>query len=1374
MSLQSPLSLSEREELERLRHRVEQLEQGEERYRRSEEKFRKFVETTRDWVWEVDEHAVYTYASRRIRDILGYEPEEVIGKTPFDLMPPEEAARVAQIFGPIAAARQPFTLLENTNRHKDGRLVVLETSGTPIFDTSGTFRGYHGIDRDITRRKLDEGAIRRTTAHLEALIRESPLAVVELDEQGCIRRWNEAATRLFGWTEQEVLGRELPYVPPGREEEADRLWERAMSGDCPRNLELRRMRKDASCVDVALWATVLRNEEGLAIGSIGFFVDITDRKRAEEALQKQRLFLRQVIDINPNFVFAKDRQGCFTLVNQAVAEVYGTTVKELIGKTDADFNSNPEEVKFFREMDLRVMDNREELFIPEERITDAAGKVRWLQMVKRPLLNDRGEADHVLGVATDITLRKQAEEALRLSEERFRRMFEDAPLGMVLVGPDTKLLKANRRFCEMVGYDESEVVGNTYALYTHHDDLSRNLELTDQFFRGERQVYTLDKRYRCKNGEEKWVRVTTTGMIEPAGEARVLLAMVEDITERHLVQKALQESRERLALAIDAARLGFWDWDLHTQRVTWSPMVHRIFGLPDHGFSGRYADYLDFVHPNDRPIVTEAIAQALQGTGAYALEHRILWPDGSLHWLECKGEVVRGAGGQATRMVGTVMEITQRKRAEEERTKALRDLENVMETVPDLIYRLDMDVRLVGWNRKTETVTGFTSDELMLRPALEFIAGEDRARVAQAILRAFEEGYAEVEANLLRKDGRAIPYHWTGATLKDKQGRVIGLTGVGRDISERKRIEASLRESEERYRMLVDFLPCGVFVYCEGRTAYINHAGAKIMGATSPREITDRPTFEFVHPDYREEVLASAQRILSGGDAVRRAERIYLKLDGTPITVEVEAAPITWNGKPAIQGIFSDITERKRAEAALRESEERFAKAFRSSPYPMVISEIESGLCLDANDAAIHLFGHPREEVAGKTVEELRLWPTPEHRKEFIRRLKELGALRNVEVSLRMESGELRQCLVSAEQIELNRKPCLVTIGYDVTDQRRAERNLRFTQFAVDRAADMVFWIDRDARLLYVNDAACRQLGYTREELLRMTVADIDPDYQLAAWPAHWEDLRRQKRLRFETRHRTKEGEIYPAEVVANYVTFEGKEYDFAFTRDITQRRRAEEALRASDQELRRAFDERERISQDLHDGILQSLYAVGLQLDAAGRLLATSPRQAKRELHSAISHLNRTIEDVRGFITHLKLDPLQGRNFKQAIQTVVHAFQKFDENQCRVSISPAAVSRMTRQQSLHLLSIVREAVSNSVRHGRASEIHVALRRRRKAVRLEVRDNGIGFDPAAPPRRGFGLGNMKARSSKIGGRLNILSDRKVGTRVVLELPQELS
>jgi len=118
-----------------------------------EERFRNLVETTSDWVWEVDEGCVYTYVSPRVRDILGYDPGEILGKRPFDLMPPAEATRVAELFEPIAAARVPFHTLENVNLHRDGRLVVLETNGVPFFDSDGEFRGYRGIDRDITERK---------------------------------------------------------------------------------------------------------------------------------------------------------------------------------------------------------------------------------------------------------------------------------------------------------------------------------------------------------------------------------------------------------------------------------------------------------------------------------------------------------------------------------------------------------------------------------------------------------------------------------------------------------------------------------------------------------------------------------------------------------------------------------------------------------------------------------------------------------------------------------------------------------------------------------------------------------------------------------------------------------------------------------------------------------------------------------------------------------------------------------------------------------------------------------------------------------------------------------------------------------------------
>ena len=149
---------------------------------------------------------------------------------------------------------------------------------------------------------------------------------------------------------------------------------------------------------------------------LGVVMDITERKRAEEALEKERSFLRQVIDIEPNFIFAKDREGRFTLANRAVAEAYGTTVENLIGKTDADFNLNNDEVESFRRADLEVIETLHERFIAEEHITDAKGTVRWLQTVKRPIVGKNGFADQVLGASTDITRRKRTE--LELQEQR--------------------------------------------------------------------------------------------------------------------------------------------------------------------------------------------------------------------------------------------------------------------------------------------------------------------------------------------------------------------------------------------------------------------------------------------------------------------------------------------------------------------------------------------------------------------------------------------------------------------------------------------------------------------------------------------------------------------------------------------------------------------------------------------------------------------------------------------------------------------------------------------------------------------------------------------------------------------------------------------
>jgi PAS domain S-box-containing protein len=172
----------------------------------------------------------------------------------------------------------------------------------------------------------------------------------------------------------------------------------------------------------------------LGVANVQLKSEVAERKMAESELAQQRSFLRQVIDLNPNFIFAKDREGRFTLVNQALAETFGKKVEELIGKTDHDLSPKTDEVDHFRQDDLEVMDTLREKFIAEETITDKQGQVRWLQTVKRPILSEDGVANQILGIATDITIRKKTEEALSRSEELLRQSQKMEAVGKLAGG----------------------------------------------------------------------------------------------------------------------------------------------------------------------------------------------------------------------------------------------------------------------------------------------------------------------------------------------------------------------------------------------------------------------------------------------------------------------------------------------------------------------------------------------------------------------------------------------------------------------------------------------------------------------------------------------------------------------------------------------------------------------------------------------------------------------------------------------------------------------------------------------------------------------------------------------------------------------------
>jgi len=224
---------------------------------------------------------------------------------------------------------------------------------------------------------------------------------------------------------------------------------------------------------------------------------------------------------------------------------------------------------------------------------------------------------------------------------------------------------------------------------------------------------------------------------------------------------------------------------------------------------------------------------------------------------------------------------------------------------------------------------------------------------------------------------------------------------------------------------------------------------------------------------------------------------------------------------------------------------------------------------------------------------------------------------------------------------------------------------------------------------------------------------------------------------------------------------------------DVTDVKEAEEALRQHEQDLRRAMEERERISQDLHDGILQSLYAVGLGLESCKPLINERRHdQALETMGTAIRQLNHIMAEVRNFIAGLESEVLQGGNFEAAVRTVIHTVTESYPLDCRVRIERAALGHVPTDRGLQVLNILREALSNSVRHAKASQISVSVRRLRRTIRLRIHDNGIGFDLKTVTGTGHGLLNMAARAKKIGAGFNLHPAPGHGTTITLDLPKE--
>ncbi|MGC3971754.1 MAG: PAS domain S-box protein [Pirellulales bacterium] len=376
------------------------------------------------------------------------------------------------------------------------------------------------------------------------------------------------------------------------------------------------------------------------------------------------------------------------------------------------------------------------------------------------------------------------------------------------------------------------------------------------------------------------------------------------------------------------------------------------------------------------------------------------------------------------------------------------------------------------------------------------------------------------------------------------------------DIEDRKRAEAEVRRTAELLKAVASGTSDAIFVKDrDGKYLFFNEAAARFAGKPVAEVIGSDDTSLFDSAS-TQLVMDRDRRIMATG-AVETAEET-LTADGRTYTFLATKAPYRDESGAVVGtiGISVDITQRKLDDQALRENEQRYRALFESCGDAIFVLDFD-GQIHSANPTATRISGYSHDELLAMRIQDLDCSSDATQVPERMAGLRS-GETIAFEVTHRRKDGSTYPVDVVATPITIGDRRFVLAFDRDVSVRKAAESSLRLTQFSTDRAVDAVFWVAPDGEILYVNDAACRTLGYDRDELVGRTVPDIDPSFPATGWPAHWEEIKRRGSFTFESDHRTKDGRAIRTEITVNYLRHEGREYNCAVMRDVTERRETE------------------------------------------------------------------------------------------------------------------------------------------------------------------------------------------------------------------------
>jgi PAS domain S-box-containing protein len=797
---------------------------------------------------------------------------------------------------------------------RDGEIRWIAHGCRPVYGRDGKFLGRRVSNRDITDRIQAENEFKtivQTTADGFWLVSTRSGLIVDI---------NSAYCAMTGYSREELLNQPITLVEAEQDQEKiDRNIQTLMRGE-PLLFETQHRHKDGHLINVEVSARYLEARGGVIVT---FIRDITGRKKYEQELLAQSTSLNDAQRIAHIGSWELDLVSNKLSWSEEIFRIFeidpakfGASYEAFLERIHPD-DRDKVNIAFTESVEQH---SRYEI---THRLLMADGRIKYVQERGYSFYDGQGKALRSMGTVQDVTERVQIETALKFSElkakesdARFRQMFENMSSGVVVYravddGEDFVFEDINQSVERIEGVKREDLIGKRV---TEAFPGIREMGLLETFKRvwrsGQPERYPLS--FYADNKITGWRDNFAYRLA--SGE---LVVIYDDVTARKQAEVALEQSEERIAVATKAGIIGIWDWDVVNNHLIWDDAMYRLYGLRAEDFSGAYEAWVGAVHPEDKAQADAASQAALRGEKEYNAEFRVIWPDGSIHYLKAAGHTQFDQNMRPIRMTGINYDLTDQKQAELKLHESNQLLNSIIDNIPNMIFlKGAADLRFELFNRAGEELLGYARADLIGRNDYDFFPKEeadffiekDRATLAQ-------DGIVDIPEETIKTPHGICILHTKKLAIRDEQGQPKYLLGISEDITERKQSEQKLAELLEFNSKIISESTLGIVVFkASGDCVVVNEAAAKIIGASVEQVLAQN--FREIDSWKKSGLLDAALRALETGEN-QHSETHVVTSYGKEVWIDSDFIKLARVDEPHLLLILTDVSEFKRSEQAI-------------------------------------------------------------------------------------------------------------------------------------------------------------------------------------------------------------------------------------------------------------------------------------------------------------------------------------------------------------------------------------------------------------------------------------------------------------------------